>query len=94
MQCYGQGYMMLKDTTCKAKGYHIKTYLTLANVPMWHYGFKPCFLQILPLHRQSIIHYPPFLGPLMLAFDPLTSPPLESNTEKEDISSTREGQTL
>ena len=26
----------------------------------------------------------------MLAFGPLNSPPLESNTEKEDISSTRE----
>ena len=31
---------------------------------------------------------------IMLAFGPLNSPPLESNTEKEDISSTREGQTL
>ena len=49
MQYKGQGYMMLKDTTCKTKGYHIKTYLALANVPMWHYGFKPCFLQILPI---------------------------------------------
>ena len=27
-----------------------------------------------------------------LAFGPTNSPPLESNTEKEDISSTREGQ--
>ena len=56
---------------------------------------------------QSIILYPPFLGPLplvnyydrarfyklMLAFGPTNSPPLESNTKKEDISSTREGQT-
>ena len=63
-----------------------------------------------PLHRQSIIHYPPFLVllplvdttcrllPLVnyydLAFGPTNSPPLESNTEKEDINSTREGQTL
>ena len=29
-----------------------------------------------------------------LAFGPTNSPPLESNTEKEDISSTREGQIL
>ena len=57
---------------------------------------------------SSIIHSPPFLGPLllvnyydrawsyklMLAFGPTNSPPLESNTEKEDISSTREDQTL
>ena len=69
---------------------------------MWHYGLKP-----LP---NSIIHYPPFLRPLplvnyydralllvlqiWLVFGPTNSPPLESNTEKEDISSTREGQTL
>ena len=58
MQCKGQGYMMLKDTSCKTKRYHIKTYLALANVPMWHYGFKP--------PPNSIIHYPPFLGPLPL----------------------------
>ena len=80
----------------------LEIYLALANVPMWHYGFNP-----LP---NSIIHYPPFLEPLplvnyydqacywsyklMLAFGPTNSPPLESNTEKEDISSTREGQTL
>ena len=38
-----------KNTTCKTKGYHIKTYLALANVPMWHYGFTPCFLHILPI---------------------------------------------
>ena len=98
MQYKGQGYMMLKETICKTKRYHIKTYLALANVPMWHYGFKPCFLQIFPLHRQSIIHYPPFFRPLhlvlMLAFGPLNSPSLESNTKKEDISSTREGQIL
>ena len=76
----------------------MQPYLALANVPTWHYGFKPCFLQILPLHRQSIIHYPPFFGPLhlvlMLDFGPLNSPPLESNTEKKNISSTRKGQTL
>ena len=24
MQCNGQGYMMLKDTTCKTKRYHLK----------------------------------------------------------------------
>ena len=68
---------------------------------MWHYGFKS--------PPNSIIHYPLFLGPLPienyyyynlliimigLAFGPTNSPPLESNTEKEDISSTREGQTL
>ena len=58
MQCKGQDYMMLKDTTCKTKGYHIKTYLALANVPMWHYGFKS-----LP---NSIINNPPLLGPLPL----------------------------
>ena len=56
MQCKGQGYMMLKDTTYKTKRYYIKTYLTLATVPMWHYGFKPCFVQIFPLHR--LIHNP------------------------------------
>ena len=108
---------MLKDTTCETKRYHLKTYLALANVPMWYYGFKPCFwsYKFSPLHR--LIHNPlsslsriittcrplPFVnyydlafGPykLMLAFGPLNSPPLESNTEKEDISSTREGQTL
>jgi len=49
MQCKGQGYMMLKDTTCKTKGYNIKTYLALANVLMWHYGFTPSFLHILPI---------------------------------------------
>ena len=49
MQCKGQGYMMLKDTTCKTKRYYIKTYIALANVPMWHCGYKPCFLQILPI---------------------------------------------
>ena len=38
-----------KDTTCKTKRYYIKTYLALVNVPMWYYGFKPCFLQILPI---------------------------------------------
>ena len=97
MQCKGQGYMMLKDTTCKTKGYHIKTYLALANVPMWHYGFKP--------PPNSIIHYPPFLGPLPLVnyhlnyydrafFWSYKFSPSESNTKKEDISSTREGQTL
>ena len=58
MQCKGQGYMMLKDTTCKTKRYYIKTYLALANVPMWHYGFKPS--------PNSTIHYPPFLEPLPL----------------------------
>ena len=71
----------------------LKTYLALANIPMWHYGFKP--------HPNSIIHYPPFLGPLPLinyydrtCFWSYKFSPLESNTEKEDISSTREGQTL
>ena len=39
MQCKGQGYMMLKDTACKTKRYHIETYLALTNVPMWHYGY-------------------------------------------------------
>ena len=34
------------------------------------------------------------IGKLMLAFGPTNSSPMESNTEKEDISSTREGQTL
>ena len=33
MQCKGQGYMMLKDTTCKTKRYYIKTYLALAKCP-------------------------------------------------------------
>ena len=45
-----------------AKRYHmqtsLKTYLALANVPMWHYGFNPS--------PNSIIHYPLFLGPLPL----------------------------
>ena len=84
----------------------------IMNLSLASYKFSP-------LHRQSIIHYSPFLRPLplvdttcrplplvnyydlafwsykfMLAFGPLNSPPLESNTEKEDISSTREGQTL
>ena len=36
----------------------LETYLALANVLMWHYGFKP--------PPNSIIHYPPFLGPLPL----------------------------
>ena len=38
----------LKGTICKIS---LETYLALANVPMWHYGFKPCFLvlQILPI---------------------------------------------
>ena len=58
MQCKGQGYMMLKDTTCKTKGYYIKTYLALTNDPMWHYGFKP--------PPNSIIYYSPYLGPLPL----------------------------
>ena len=65
MQCKEQGYMMLKDTTSKTKRYQLKipivklngttckhffeTYLALTNVPMWYYGFKPCFLQILPI---------------------------------------------
>ena len=31
-----------------AKDY-IKTHLALATVPMWYYGFKPSFLQILPI---------------------------------------------
>ena len=71
----------------------LETYLALANVPKWYYGLKP--------PPNSIIHYPPFLGPLPLVnyydracFCPIISPPLESNTEKEDISSTREGQIL
>ena len=46
MQRKGQSYMMIKDTTCKTKRYHIKINLALANVPLWHYGFKPCFLQV------------------------------------------------
>ena len=33
MQCKGQGYMMLKDTTCKTKRYYIKTYHALAKCP-------------------------------------------------------------
>ena len=45
-----------------AKRYHmqtsLETYLTLANVPMCHYGFKS--------PPNSIIHYNPFLGPLLL----------------------------
>ena len=38
----------IKGTICK---HLLKTYLALANVPMWPYGFKPCFLilQILPI---------------------------------------------
>ena len=34
MQCKGQGYKMLKDTTCKTRRYHLKTYLALAKSPM------------------------------------------------------------
>ena len=75
----------------------IEDHLALTKVPMCHYGF----LQILPL--LSLIHNPlSFLSwtittcivdiNLMLAFGPSNSPPLASNTEKEDISSTREGQ--
>ena len=79
---------------------YIKTYLALANVPMWHYGFTPSFLQILPI--SYAIHNPlsslsrtiTTCKLLMLAFGPLNSPPLKSNTENKDISSTREGQTL
>ena len=45
----------LKGTTCKTS---LETYLVLANVPMWHYGFKPCFwsYKFSPLHR--LIHNP------------------------------------
>ena len=92
---------MLKVTTCKTKRYYIKTYLALTNVPMWHYGFSPYILRILHYLDYSIMHFPPFLGPLplldtklKLAFGPPNSPPLASNIEKEDISSSREGQTL
>ena len=91
---------MLKDTTYKTKRYYMKAYLALANAPMWHYGYKPYFLQILPITQA--IHNPlsslsqtiTTCKLLMIAFGLLNSPPLESNTEKEDISSTREGQTL
>ena len=41
MQCKGQGYMMLKDATFKTTRYHLNTYLALAKIPMWYYGFKP-----------------------------------------------------
>ena len=45
-----------------AKRYHmltsLETYLALANVDMWHYGIKA--------PPNSIIHYPPFLRPLLL----------------------------
>ena len=76
MQYKGQGYMIL------IYRYQLKLYLkaclALANVPMWYYGLKPSFLKkILPLLR--LIHNS-------------NSPPLASNTEKEDISSIREGQ--
>ena len=71
----------------------MQTYLALANVPMWHYGFKP--------PPNSIIHYSPFLGPLPLVhyydwacFWSYKFSPLESNTERKVISSTWEGQTL
>ena len=36
----------------------LKTYLALANIHMWHCGFKP--------PPNSIINYPPFLGALPL----------------------------
>ena len=52
MQCKGQGYMMLEYPT----QIPIEDHLALANVPMWHCEFKPCFLQILPLLR--LIHNP------------------------------------
>ena len=90
MQCKGQCYMMLKYTTCKLKipqvSYcvpHVnifETYLDLANVSMWYYGFKP--------PSNSIIRYPPFLRPLPLVnyydracFWSYKFSPLESNTE-------------
>ena len=43
----------LKGTACKTS---LETYLALANVPMWHYEFKPCFwsYKFSPLHR--LIH--------------------------------------
>ena len=33
MQCKGQGYMMLKDTACKNRRYHLNIYLALAKCP-------------------------------------------------------------
>ena len=62
---------------------------------------SPCGIMdlSLPLTPQSTIlpfsdHYHLYIIMIGLAFGPTNSPPLESNTEKEDISSTREGQTL
>ena len=94
MQCKGQGYMILIDR------YQLKLYSKSMSCPckcphviLWIRAY------LSKKNSQSIIHFPPFLGPLplvdinlMLAFGPSNSPPLASNTKKEDISSTREGQ--
>jgi HD superfamily phosphohydrolase len=39
MQMQRQVYMMQKNTACEKLT--LETYLALANVPMWYYGFKP-----------------------------------------------------
>ena len=72
---------------------YLKTYLALVNVSMWHYGFK--------LSPNSIIYYPSFLGPLLLInyydrayFGSYKFSLFGIKYQKEDISSTREGQTL
>ena len=70
MQCKGQDYVMLQDTTCKPKSYYLKTYLALANVPMWHYGFKPCFLSTQNFRSMLRTHAASRKGPLDGAVDP------------------------
>ena len=80
----------IEDLACPCKCPHVALWIKV-------------LLLINSSHYLDLIHNPlsPFLGPLpfvdinlMLAFGPPNSPPLASNTEKEDISSTREGQTL
>ena len=67
MHCKRQDYMMLKDTTCKTKRYYIKKLiLPLQMSPCGIMDLSLTSYKFSPLHRQSIIHYPPFLGPLPL----------------------------
>ena len=93
MQCKGQDYMMLKDTTCKTTK---KLILPLQMSPCGIMDLSLASYKFSPLRR--LIHNPlsslSRTIKLMLAFGPLNSPPLELNTKTEDIISTREGQLL
>ena len=48
MQCKGQGYMMLKDTTCKIKRYQLK----ILNVKLKGTIYKYLLKLILPLQMS------------------------------------------